>query len=118
MKIITLDFETAWSSKEYTLSKTGPIEYIRDQRFHALMMGVCIDQNPVMVFDHADIPAALQSLELHKQDRMVVGHNLNGFDALILSEIYNVHPAWLLDTMVMMRWTGISRVIGLSLIHI
>lgn len=114
MKIITLDFETAWSSKEYTLSKTGPIKYIRDQRFHALMMGVCIDQNPVMVFDHADIPAALQSLELHKQDRMVVGHNLNGFDALILSEIYNVHPAWLLDTMVMMRWTGISRVIGES----
>lgn len=114
MKIITLDFETAYSSKEYTLSKMGPIEYIRDPRFHALMLGVCIDNNPVQVLDHEHIPALLASLELHKSDRMVVGHNLNGFDALILSEIYNVRPAWMCDTMVMMRWVGLSRVIGES----
>ena len=31
MRLVACDFETAWSSKEgYTLSKMGPIEYIRD----------------------------------------------------------------------------------------
>lgn len=109
MKVITIDFETAWSSKDYTLSKMGPISYIRDPRFHAQMMGVRIDRNPVEVYDHEQIPAVLKALELHRVDRMVVGHNLNGFDALILSEVYDVHPALMMDTMAMMRWTGLSR---------
>lgn len=110
MKFVFIDFETYYSSKDYTLTKMGPLEYIRDPRFHALMMGICVDDGPVHVFEHDDIPTALKALELCKKDRCVVGHNLNGFDALILSEIYGVRPAWMLDTMVMMRWTGLSRI--------
>lgn len=110
MNIITLDFETFWDSKEYTLSKMGPIEYIRDPRFAAQLLGVRINKSPVQVYEPAEIPFVLAKLELHKDDRIVVGHNLNGFDALILSEIYNVKPRWMFDTMAAMRWTGLARV--------
>ena len=34
-RIITIDFETRWDSKEYTLSKMTTEEYIRDKRFVA-----------------------------------------------------------------------------------
>lgn len=112
MKIVTLDFETFWDSKEYTLSKMGPLSYIRDPRFHAQMVGIRIDRGPVRVFTGADIAAALHALKLHESDRMVVGHNLNGFDALILSEVYGIRPACMVDTMSMARWIGIIRDVG------
>ena len=34
--ILTIDFETRWSSKDYTLSKMTTEEYIRDKRFKAV----------------------------------------------------------------------------------
>ena len=34
-KILVIDFETRWDSKEYTLSKMTTEEYIRDPRFKA-----------------------------------------------------------------------------------
>lgn len=112
MKIITIDFETFWDSKQYTLSKMGPLSYIRDPRFHAQLMGVRVDRGEVRVFEAPDIPAVLKSLELHRADRMVVGHNLNGFDAMILSEVFGIRPACMVDTMSMGRWIGILREIG------
>jgi len=41
-QIITIDFETYWDSKEYTLSKMTTEEYIRDPRFKAF--GACIHE--------------------------------------------------------------------------
>ena len=110
MALITLDFETYWDSRCYTLSKMSAIEYVRDARFHAQMMGVRIDRGPVSVFEHEQIPEALKALDLSNPAHIVVGHNINGFDGLILSEVYECHPACILDTMVMMRWCGLSRV--------
>lgn len=112
MKIITIDFETFWDSKEYTLSKMGPLSYIRDPRFHAQMVGIRIDRGPVRVFTGDDIAPVLHAMKLHEPDRMVVGHNLNGFDALILSEVYGIRPACMVDTMSMGRWIGIIRDVG------
>ena len=51
MRVITLDFETFWSSRDYTLSKMGPIEYVRDPRFHAQLLGVRVDRGPVNVYE-------------------------------------------------------------------
>lgn len=112
MKIITIDFETFWDSKQYTLSKMGPLSYIRDPRFHAQLLGVRVDRGEVQVFEAPDIPDVLKALELHRTDRMVVGHNLNGFDAMILSEVFGVRPSCMVDTMSMGRWIGILREIG------
>lgn len=107
--IITLDMETAWDSKDYTLSKMGPISYIRDPRFYAQLLSVRVDRGPVQVFEHDEIPLILKAMKLEQSDRVVVGHNLSGFDALILSEIYGIHPRNMWDTIPMARWCGVAR---------
>lgn len=120
MRVVTLDFETYWSSKVYTLSKMGPIEYIRDPRFSAQMMSYTVYDStkdadchtPVRVASHDSIPAVLASLDLTRPDTMTVAHNGNGFDFLILSEVYHVVPAHCVDTICMERWLGISRMQG------
>lgn len=109
MHIITLDMETAWDSKDYTLSKMGPISYIRDPRFYAQLLSVRVDRGPVQVFEHDEIPLILKAMKLEQPDRVIVGHNLSGFDALILSEIYDIHPRNIWDTIPMARWCGVAR---------
>ena len=110
MHIITIDFESFWNHKDYTLSKMGPIEYIRDPRFEVQLMGIRIDRGKTEVFETHEIPAVLQALDLaNRKDCIVVGHNLNGFDALILSEHYGIVPYLCLDTMTISRWIGLSR---------
>jgi hypothetical protein len=41
-RIIAVDFETRWDSKDYTLSKMTTEEYIRDVRFKAF--GCCFHE--------------------------------------------------------------------------
>lgn len=109
VRIITLDWETYYDAKDYTLSKMGPIEYIRDSRFTELCLGIRVNKEPTYVVELPDIRNELLALQLDQPGTYVVGHNMNGFDALILSEIHNIHPWCILDTMTMMRWSGLSR---------
>lgn len=106
MRIIALDAETFWSSKDYTLSKMGPVEYIRDGRFRAQLLGV--DDGELAVYQGEDIAKSLSLIDWVND--MVVGHNAGAFDWLILSERYGIHPRWGLDTIFAMRWCGLSRV--------
>lgn len=121
MRIVVLDFETYWDSKNYTLSKIGPISYIRDSRFSAQLMSCIVTDASTMTYDrvrvaeHDNIPAVLAALKLDAPDVVTVAHNGNGFDFLILSEIYHVVPRIAIDTMCMERWTGVSRIQNESL---
>lgn len=121
MRIVVLDFETYWNSKDYTLSKIGPISYIRDSRFSAQLMSYIVTDASTMTYDrvrvaeHDNIPAVLSALKLEAPDVVTVAHNGNGFDFLILSEIYHVVPRIAIDTMCMERWTGVSRIQNESL---
>lgn len=121
MRIVALDFETYWNSKDYTLSKIGPISYIRDSRFSAQLMSYIVTDASTMTYDkvrvaeHDNIPAVLAALKLDAPDVVTVAHNGNGFDFLILSEIYHVVPRIAIDTMCMERWTGVSRIQNESL---
>lgn len=114
MHIVTIDFESFWDSKTYTLSKMGPIEYIRDPRFHAQLLAIRVDRGPVTVFEDKEIEPVLRKLDIERNDMMLVGHNINGFDALVLSEHYGIHPKWIFDTMAAARWSGIARCTGES----
>ncbi len=107
--IVTIDFETYYESKGYTLSKMGPIEYIRHELFDPYMVGIKINEYPVKVFTGKEVGKALELLELHKPDRAMLGHNSHGFDALILSEHFGIHPANIYDTMSMARWIGYNK---------
>ena len=121
MRIVALDFEAYWDSKNYTLSKIGPISYIRDSRFSAQLMSYIVTDASTMTYDrvrvaeHDNIPAVLAALKLDAPDVVTVAHNGNGFDFLILSEIYHVVPRIAIDTMCMERWTGVSRIQNESL---
>lgn len=110
--LVVIDFETYWDSKTYTLSKMGPIEYVRNEKFtpqlcaFALSNGsCCVDCS---VVEHERLRTTFENMDT--QDVVWCGHNMHGFDSLILSEFFDFHPRKIWDTIAMMRWTGLSRV--------
>ena len=110
MKLGAIDLETFWDSKAgYTLSKMGPIEYIRDPRFAVQMMAWHNGEGGNTVFGNA-IPEKLKELELESPDVITFAHNGAGFDFLILNEVYGVRPAHPIDTIPMAAWCGITRI--------
>lgn len=112
MRVVILDFETFFDSKSYTLSRMGPIEYIRDVRFEPQMVGISINGQPAQVY--LEPTAELLKSLIDFDNDIIIGHNASGFDALILSEYYGLLPKNVWDSIFMMRWTGISRVCGES----
>ena len=110
MNVIVYDYETYWDA-QYTLSKMSAIEYVRDARFYAQLLGVSINGAPARVHTHDEIPSVLKSLELDNPTNILIGHNASGFDNLITDEVYGIKPSCVLtDTMHMARWSGLSRV--------
>ena len=101
MKIIALDFETYYD-KEYSLSKITTEEYIRDERFETIGVGIKEDgQDAVWVAGtHDKIKKYLDSLNLH--EHLVVAHNAM-FDAAILNWRFDIRPRGWLDTLSMAR---------------
>ena len=117
MRCIFIDYETFWSSKDkYTLTKMGPIEYIRDPRFFVQCVGFRIDrgQTHVVSYKNGLDRQVLNALHLDEPGTITVGHNINGFDALILSEHYGIKPYMIVDTISLMNWLGLSRVMSCS----
>lgn len=110
--LVVIDFETYWDSKTYTLSKMGPIEYVRNENFAPQLCAFtlsngscCVDCS---VVEHERLRTTFENLDTH--DVAWCGHNMHGFDSLILSEFFDFHPRKIYDTIAMMRWTGLSRV--------
>ena len=112
-RIIALDYETAWSRTEYTLSKMTTEEYVRDPRFKA--WGLCWKDVDL------DEPAWAPGRTVEYQsvwvrgDRIrrwaasvdwsrtaVLAHNAQ-FDITILSWAYGIKPAFIFDTLSMAR---------------
>ena len=98
MKTLTLDFETYYA-QDFTLTHLTNEEYVRDPRFQALCLGWkefgghgCVERGPEAIagwlaaHDWSDTAVILQ----HAQ-----------FDGFILSEVYNVRPAFIFDTLSM-----------------
>ena len=112
-RVIALDYETAWSRTEYTLSKMTTEEYVRDPRFKA--WGLCWKDVDL------DEPAWAPGRTVEYQsvwvrgDRIrrwaasvdwsrtaVLAHNAQ-FDVTILSWVYGIKPAFIFDTLSMAR---------------
>jgi hypothetical protein len=101
-RILAADFETAWCSKTYTLSKMTAEEYVRDPRFKA--WGLCwkeigVDHAPIWVRGN-DIAEWAASVDWSRT--AVLAHNAQ-FDITILSWRYGVQPAFIFDTLSMAR---------------
>lgn len=109
MKIVCYDFETFYNSHEYTLSKMGPVEYIRDGRFDPFMVGVAVDSHPcVVISGTATVRHVLQAK--FTDEHIYVAHNGGGFDHLILSEHFGIRPRHMWDTIWAMRWCGLNSI--------
>ena len=101
-QILSIDFETRWSSKEYTLSKMTTEEYIRDARFKAF--GACVhiygSDEPIRWVSGSDLPKYVSGIDWGRT--AVLAHNAQ-FDVSILSWRYNVQPVFIFDTLSMAR---------------
>lgn len=110
--LVVIDFETYWDSKTYTLSKMGPIEYVRNENFAPQLCAFAMSNGACCVdcfaVEHERLQTTFENLDAH--DVAWCGHNMHGFDSLILSEFFDFHPRKIWDTIAMMRWTGLSRV--------
>jgi DNA polymerase len=101
-RIVVVDFETAWSRAEYTLSKMTTEEYVRDPRFKA--WGLChkevgTDEIPVWVRGDR---IRRWAVSIDWSRTAILAHNAQ-FDVTILSWVYGVKPAFIFDTLSMAR---------------
>ena len=101
-KIVTIDFETRWDSKDYTLSKMTTEEYIRDKRF--LAFGVCVHEfgtdDPIEWVGGSGLSEYFSGVDWGRT--AVLAHNAQ-FDVSIMEWVYNARPAFIFDTLSMAR---------------
>jgi len=101
-RILVGDFETFWSSKDFTLSKLTTEEYIRDKRFK--VFGACWkwlgDEAPAQWVRGDDMAAFLAGID--PKETAVLFHNAQ-FDCSILDWVYEWHPVFIFDTLSMAR---------------
>jgi DNA polymerase len=101
-RIIAVDFETRWDSKDYTLSKMTTEEYIRDIRFKAF--GCCFHEygsaDPIVWIGGRDLPEYVAGIDWSRT--ALLAHNAQ-FDVSILCWRYGVRPAFIFDTLSMAR---------------
>ena len=101
-QILVIDFETYWSSKEYTLSRMTTEEYIRDPQFKAF--GACIkdldDDGPAVWVRGNELVRWFAAIDWSRT--AVLAHNAQ-FDVSILAWVYGCHPAFIFDTLSMAR---------------
>ena len=101
-KIVTIDFETRWDSKDYTLSKMTTEEYIRDKRFKAF--GLCVREfgsaDDIRWVRGTDLPEYFSGVDWGRT--AVLAHNAQ-FDVSIIEWVYAVKPAFIFDTLSMAR---------------
>lgn len=101
MSILTLDFETYYD-KLYSLSKMTTEEYVRDDRFEVIGVGIKVDDAPTEWFsgDYEEIKRFLSKYDW--VNSFVLAHNTM-FDGAILSWRFGISPKAWFDTLSMAR---------------
>ena len=102
-KIISIDFETFWDTKEgYTLTKMTTEEYIRHEKFKSF--GACVHEygtdEPIRWYRDAELREYLDGVDWGRT--AVLAHNAQ-FDVSIMEWKYNAHPCFIFDTLSMAR---------------
>ena len=87
---VYLDFETYWSTT-HTLSRMSPTEYITHPETEIISVAIREGNQPTYVlFGEQEIREHLQDMDW--SDKMAVGHNMSGFDSMILAWRFNIKP--------------------------
>lgn len=90
MPLVTLDFETYYDSKTYSLSKMTTEEYVRDPRFQVIGVGIKIDNGETRWYSGPFVAAALMAIDWSQA--VAVAHNAL-FDAAVLRWHFGHKPA-------------------------
>ena len=101
MKFITLDFETFYDVG-FSLTNLTTEEYIRDERFQVIGVGIKIDDEETqwITGSHNYIKAELDKIDW--SSAILLCHNTH-FDGAILAFLFNIIPHIYLDTLGMAR---------------
>jgi len=87
---VYLDFESYWST-DHTLSKMSPTEYVMHPDTEIISVAIkCADYPTDVIFGEAEIKRHLDALDW--STKMAIGHNMSGFDALILAWRFGIRP--------------------------
>lgn len=99
MKLLTIDFETAYDT-DYSMKKMTTEEYIRDPRFEVIGCSVKLGSAPTdwMTAYPGRLETAFKKLDW--SNIAVLAHNTR-FDGAILEWKYGVRPAFYFDTLSM-----------------
>lgn len=102
MNIITLDFETYYD-KAFSLSKLTTEEYVRDEKFEVIGVGIALNDEAPLWFSGTKeiLESRLRSL-YDWENSLVLAHNTQ-FDGAILSWHFGIRPKGYLDTLCMAR---------------
>lgn len=99
--VITIDFETYYD-KEFSLSKITTEEYVRDDRFEVIGVGVKVDDGETEWYSGTEAQTKFWLQKFDWANSLVLAHN-TAFDGAILSWRFNVNPKGWLDTLCMGR---------------
>ena len=97
--LVGLDFETHYST-DYQIKKMTTESYVRDPRFEVIGVGVKVGSAETVWLEEWEFRAWAQRVDWSRV--ALIAHHTQ-FDAFILSERYDVHPAFLICTMSMGR---------------
>ena len=90
MQIVTLDFESFWSATHDIKKCGGPIRYVLHPYTEIQSCAVKIDEGETEVVFGDDIQRLFG--EIDWKNSMALGHNMSGFDALIMAWRYRINP--------------------------
>ena len=98
---VVLDFESYWDTN-HSLSKMSPIEYVMSPKTEIISCAAKTNGHPTLVcFGEDAIRDAFSKFDW--SDKLVIAHNMSGFDAMILAWRFGVKPRMWGDTMCMAR---------------
>ncbi len=90
MTPIYIDFESYWSTT-HTLSRMSPTEYVQHPDTEIISVAIREGDEPTYVlFGEDKIRRHLQDMDW--DDKIVIGHNMSGFDAMILAWRFGIKP--------------------------
>lgn len=90
MKIATVDLETFWDT-QHSLSKMSPIAYCMHPETEIISCAFKFDNGPTeVIFGEENVLEYARGIDWSQY--WVVGHNLSGFDAMILSWRMGIKP--------------------------
>lgn len=98
---LTVDCETFWD-KDHTLSKMSPIAYVLSPKTELISLAYKFGDGPTeVIFGEREIKAWSKTVDW--ANTMVIGHNMSGFDSMILAWRLGAEPKMWACTAAMAR---------------